>query len=246
MDTASGTLKSAFGSLALALALSAGLAGAALAQDRPVQDVLELQASATSEVSPDVAVITLVALREGADPAELVQEVDVALEHALSDARATAGVTGSTGGLSTVPRTDAHGQRVAWQVHGEIVLRSKDFGSLGKLAARLATAGPQPLLLSGVGFEISPELRQTEEAELVEHALAAFRARAALVVKTLGYNSYSIREINVGEASGGGVIRPYLMADSVRLGTASPAPVPLESGRTTLALAVHGSVQMRR
>jgi len=231
----------------VAAALSLGIPALGLAQDRPApMEVLDLSASASSDVAADLAVVTLSVIREGIDVASLSQDVDKTLTHALQDSKDTPGVVASSGGYSTQPRFDSKGQRSGWQVHGDIVLKSHDFSGLGKLIGRLtaATGGPQ---VTNSSFEVSPELRQHEEADLITRAIAAFTAKTNTAVKALGYSTWVIRNLNIGTVGGQPPpMRPMLSRSFAAAAEPAAAAMPLEPGQVHLELSVSGSVQMRR
>lgn len=228
---------------ALSLLLSLTLSAVAVAQGTPpLVDVLDLDATVTSDVAPDLAVVTMAIVREGPDAAPLTKDVNEALAKALADAKAVRGVTAANGGYSTSPRFESrNGQatRTGWQVRAEMVLKSRDFDALGSLVGRLS----QALQIAGSGFEISPELRAQESASLIDRGARAFQDKATLATKAFGYAGFSIRQVTVGSAgqSGG---RVFAARESGVM--ANAAPLPVESGRVTLSLTVSGSVQMRR
>jgi predicted secreted protein len=222
--------------LVLAL-LDCPIAGA---QDRPPpQDILELSASALSEVPADIAVVTLSVVREGSDVSALTQEADGVLNRALIEGRNVPTVTGSSGGFSTQPRTDRQGNATGWTVHGDLIFRSHDFAALGKLAGKLSGPG-FAMQVTSSSFEVSQDLRQSEEGELINRAIAAFKVKANVATKALGYASWTIREVKLGAPDGSGP-RP-MMARALSVGGAS---LPLEPGRVNLEVEVSGSVQMR-
>lgn len=221
-----------------------GVAQAVLGQDRPVPlDVANLEASASAEAAPDLAVVVLAVLREGSDSAALTQEIEQLLAHALAEAKAVSTVQAASGGFSTSPRFDGRGNRTGWRLRAEIILRSRDFSALGKLVGKLSAPADGPQIASS-RFEVSPELRQSEDADLIEHALTNFKARAAQVSKALGYAGYTVRDITVGPTQVQGGLHPVMMRAAP---ASSAAPeLPLESGLVTLQLEVRGSVQMHR
>ena len=223
------------------------LPGAIAAQERPVvlNDILDLDATVTSEVAPDLAVITLAIVREGLDVAPLTRDIDDTLARAFADAKTVPGVVAANGGYSTVPRYETRGNsntRNGWQVRAEIVLKSKDFNALGSLVGRLS----QSMQVSGSGFEISPELRAQEGASLIERGARAFQDKAAAASKAFGYSGYSIRQVTVGSPNQSGGRPMAMRMEAVESITRSVAPMPIESGRTTLTLTITGSLQMRR
>ena len=223
------------------LALAASLAaGAVYAQDRPIPlDMLNLDATVSTEVTPDLAVVVLAVVREGTDAPALTQDVNQTMARAIAVAKAAAGMTVASGGYSTTPRFDNNRQRIGWQVRSEMIVKSRDFPALGKLAGELsaAVAGPQ---ITATNFELSPELRAREESELIGRGAAAFETKAKAAAKAFGYSSYTVRRISLGSPLGGPRGRvPSLVAQA----SYSP-PMPLKGGLVTLQLTVSGSVQM--
>lgn len=246
MDSPTGTLAMRLTRFChiLLMAGCTGLAAGASAQDRPAPlDVLELSATASSEVPADTAVVTLSVVREGSDVSALTQDADGVLGHALNEAKATPSITASSGGFSTQPHNDK-GSAVSWTVHGDLILKSHDFAALGKLVGHL-TSSAGGMQITSSTFEVSSELRQNEESDLIARAINAYKAKANTASKALGYSSWTIRQINVAPLSTGGGPHPMFAARSNSFSSSS-TPMALEAGRVTLEVSVSGSVQMRR
>ena len=231
--------------LVFATLIGSTLATAALAQERlpPLADVLNLDATVTSEVAPDLAIITLAVVREGVEVAPLTRDVNATLAKAFADAKAVPGVIASNGAYSTFPRYETRNNqnvRTGWQVRAEIMLKSSDFNAIGVLAGKLSDT----MQVSSSSFEISPELRAKESSALIERAARAFQDKAAAGAKAFGYAGYSIVQVTIGDAGQSGNPRPMMMA--ARLLKQDAAPLPVESGRVTLSVNVTGAVQMKR
>jgi Predicted periplasmic/secreted protein len=209
------------------------------------QDILHLQAQVAVEIVPDVAVMTLLAEASGAEPASLTREVQQAIEAGLSASKENRAIEARTGSFSTQPRWGPRGTREGWTVRAELVLKSKDFAALGSLAGRLAQ---QKLMITTSGFEISRELREREEAALIEQGIQAFRNKASTAARAFGFSSYSLREVTLGTI--GGDIRPHPRPYELRAAAASVAaeapPVAIEGGKVSLSLTVSGAIQMSR
>ena len=208
----------------------------------PARDVLTLDATVASEVTPDLAVITLAAEAAGADAAALTREVQQAINAGLALAKATRDIEARTGGFSTQPRWNTKGGRDGWTVRAELILKSRDFGTLGTLAGRLAQ---QKLMIVSSGFETSRELREREEAALIERGIAAFQAKARTAAQAFGFTGFTLREVNLGTI--GGELRPQprpMLARAAEMAAAPPEPVAMEAGRVTMTLSVSGSVQL--
>ena len=231
--------------LALVLALAAPLPSFAQERVAPLADVLELEATVTSEVVPDLLVVNLAVVREGPDVPPLTKAVNEALAKAFAEARAVPGVTAANAGYNTSPRYETRGStstRTGWSVTGAIVLKSKDFDALGTLVGKLS----QTLQITGTGFAISPDLRARESAALIDRGARAFQDKATAAARAFGYAGYSIRQVNVGSAgeTEGRLMRAQMM--DMAAVSAKAAPMPVEAGQVTLSLSVNGSVQMRK
>jgi predicted secreted protein len=214
------------------------LLGAAPAADAAA--LLRLQTSASDAVAPDVAVATLAAVRQGPDVGALNDAVGALLDAALRRARATPGISASTGGYSTEPRmggTEGHETVDGWTVRATLVLRSADFAALGRLSAELGRG----LQIESIGSDYSPALRQRERDALQRRAIAEFRARAQSAAQDFGYRGWALHEVDVGELQGadGPPLRMQLMA-------AVAAPLPVAPSARRLSLTVSGSVELQR
>lgn len=225
--------------------LAALLVPVAQAQDRsaPPADVLNLDATVSDEVAPDLAVMTLAIVREGPDVAPLTKDVNATLAKAFAEAKGAPTVIASNGAYSTYPRYETRGSqsvRTGWTVRAEMLVKSRDFNAIGALVGKLS----ETMQITGSSFEVSPELRAKEGSLLIDRAAKAFQEKAAAAARAFGYAGYTIREVTVGSAGQTGNPRPMMM--EARMMVKSSDAVPVESGRVTLSVSVNGSVQMRR
>jgi predicted secreted protein len=227
--------------LAMGLALVASLNTFAQTSEKiPIIDGLSLESTVTTQVAPDTAVIVMAVDKEGADTAALTAETNQILAKGMADAKATAGVQAASGGYSTTQIYNNKGQRTGWHVRAELILKSKDFGSLGKLAGRLSST----MQIAQNSFELSPELRGAEEDKLIERGIAALQQKAKAAVKALGYKDFTVREITLGSARLNNEQPMPQMRMSVA--SASAEAMPIESGRVNLQLTVQGLLTMKR
>ncbi len=209
----------------------------------PVRDALTLDATASTEVIPDLAVITLAAEAQGVDAAPITREVQQVINAALAQAKATTGVEARTGAFATSQRWNSKGVRDGWTVRAELILKGKDFAVLGTLAGKLAQ---QKLMIVGSGFELSRELRDREEQALIERGIAAFRSKAQTASRAFGFGKYTLREVNLGSITGDArPIQPKVFAMRAAAAPAADAePMAIEGGKVTLSLTVNGSILM--
>ena len=210
-----------------------------------LRDSLSLDATVFTEVIPDLAVVTLAAEAQGADAAAITREVQQIINAALAQAKATAGVEARTGAFATNQRWNNKGVRDGWTVRAELIVKAKDFAVLGALAGKLAQ---QKLMIVGSGFELSRELREREEATLIERGIAAFRSKAQTASRAFGFGNFTLREVSLGSISGDArPIQPKVFAMRAAAAPAADAePMAIEGGKVTLTLTVSGGVSMSK
>ena len=228
---------------ALCLAIACLLSAPSKAQDKSsMQNVLNLSATASAPITPDTAVISLFAERTGADAATISSEINTLMADALREAKLVEGVQAATGNFSTYQQYDNKGKQTGWVVRSDLILKSKDFGSLGKLAGGLS----KTLKISSNGFEVSRELKNREEEKLMQQGLALFQAKAKTASKALGFEAYTLREVSLDQASlEGNQSQPKMMMMRSAAMDSGQADVPMQAGETTLRLTVRGAVVMK-
>jgi predicted secreted protein len=212
------------------------------AEAPPVANQLSLSASASTEVTNDVLVITFSTQREAADAATVQAQLTQALNAALAEARKAAQpgqVEVSTGSFSVQPRYAPKGEPMKWQGVAELRAEGKDFDALTRLVGRIQT-----LSVAQVGYRLSREAREKVQGEVTAQAIARFRSQAEAYAKGFGFGSVTIRavEVNSGESSVPPL--PRFRADMAAM-SAAAAPLPVEAGKSNVSAVVSGSVQMK-
>lgn len=224
-----------------ALGLAALSAGAQTVPGVVPQNVLQLSASSAVEVQQDLLVMTLRAVREGADAASVQTQLSQALNTALTEARKSAqpGVMEArTGNFSLYPRTGRDGKISGWQGSAELVLEGTDFARISAMAGKLTG-----LTVGNVGFNLSQAQRAKVAAEAQMNAIEGFRAKAAQLARGFGFSGYTLREVAVdGSSAMEGGPRPMMMQAKA---ASADAPVPVEPGKTTVVVTVSGTVQLK-
>jgi len=206
-----------------------------------VANQLSLSASATAEVTNDVLVITFSTQREGADPASLQAHLTQALNSALAEARKVARpgqVDISTGNFSVQPRYTGKDEPMKWQGVVELRAEGKDFEALAQLVGRIRT-----LSVAQVGYRLSREAREKVEAEVGTQAITRFRSQAEAHAKAFGFNSVTLRAVEVNTSASSGPPMPRFRAASAEMAMAAP-PLPVQAGTSEVSVVVSGSVQM--
>lgn len=225
-------------------ATSALLAAPAHAETAQPQGVVSLSASATVEVTKDLLSVVLSTSKEGQDAAAVQSQLKQALDAALAEARKVARpgqIDVQTGNFSLFPRYAPKGGLAGWQGYAELVIEGKDMSGIGALSGRITT-----MSVARVAQGVSRELREKVESELAAQAITRYRAKAVDYAKQFGYAGYVLREVNVsGTEAPGFSPMPMLRAAKSMAGAADEA-MPVEAGKTPLAVNVSGSVQLTK
>lgn len=224
----------------LAASLLTTTAAVASAQTLPPPaGVLSLSAEAVTEVPTDVVQLTLAAEQEGAEPSAISSALSARTQAVLAQAKRTSGVEAQSGGFTIHPSTDRNGRISTWRGRSEVILKSKDFAAVSKLAGELANQ----MQVQNVAFSLSREARQATEAKLAEQAVSAFRDKAQVSTKLFGYSGYTIREVSMNDS--GGVVPPTpRMYAAKAMSADAGAQIPMEGGKAHVTVSVNGSVQM--
>jgi predicted secreted protein len=211
--------------------------------------VLNLNASASVEVTKDVLTVVFSHTREGTDAQAVQVALRQALDAALAEARKVAKpgqVDVQTGNFSLHPRygapnPKAPGQTVitGWQGSSELVVSGKEIASIAQLTGRIPT-----MTIGRVGYSLSKEAREKVEADVTAQAIARWRAQAEQMSRQFGYASYAVREVNVttGESGDGPV--PMMRANAMAM--KMDESLPTEAGKSQVTATVSGSAQMTR
>lgn len=222
----------------LGLALAAlSLAGPARADNESAvkYPYASLQAEAVTEVARDTVRITLTAEVSDSEQAEVAAVLSRTVDSVMQQVRGKEGVKTYSGNFRVWPMNDKDGRISNWRGRAEIILESMDFEAASKLAAEVSDRMP----ITDLAFSVAPRERARYEAELLQEAAAAFRERAEALAQAFGYESYSIREIQLG-GSGAAYQPERRMMAMAAADTA--VSVPLEGGTERISLSVQGTV----
>ena len=158
---------------------------------------------------------------------------------AIETAQARQGLRVRSGGYRTFPVEDPkRAQLRRWRGSQDLIVEGAD----AKLVSDLLGELQSKLQLRSIVFRISPERLRAVEAELVDEALDAFRARAEGVRTKLGARGYEIVHIQV-ETPGGPPVIPMRM-QAMAMAEARVAPPALEGGTSTLRVGANATIEL--
>jgi predicted secreted protein len=208
----------------------------------PAQNVVQLSANGSVEVQQDLLSISMATTRDGPDAGTVQNQLKVALDAALAEAKKSAQpgqMDVRTGNFSLYPRYARDGKINGWQGSVELVLEGRDFARISTVAGKVQT-----LTMGNVAFSLSREQRTKVEGEAQSIAIDRFKAKAADIAKSFGFGGYTLREVSVNANDQGFVPRPRAMAMEAKVAS-SEAPMPVEAGKSTVLVTVAGTVQLK-
>lgn len=200
---------------------------------------VELQAEASREVQNDLMHASLYAEVSDPSAARVADQLNRLSAAALKAAGEVAAVKARSGANHTYPVNDRAGKLTGWRGRSEVRLESKDGRAMAALIGTLQAS----MQLGGVSFTVSPELRRKVENELIDEAVAAFKARADIAAKAIGGRSYRIRRIALGTGGTQPSPRP-LAARAMSLQSAEVAAPVFEAGTSVVNVVASGTVEV--
>lgn len=209
----------------------------ALAQDAPLVPVpvVTVGATASTTVPNDRLHAWLRAEGENASAAVAAANVNARVARVLAKLKALPAAQVSTSGYTSQHLAEK-GKPPRWRIVQTIKVEGADFAAIGDAVARLQAE--DGVLLSGISFGVSDELRRRTQDAVTQQAIAAWRARAQAAAQGFGIAGWRPGRIAI---QAGDPIRPYpMMARGEMAMAAAPAPVPLEAGSTEVSVTVSG------
>jgi len=196
--------------------------------------VLHLSQTAERKLARDVLHVELRAEKTGADPQTVEAAINQSMTKALATVRATPGVEIATGSYN-VYRDAPEKNPPQWTGSQILSLSGADAGTLLKLGGTLQSAG---LVMSNLGYDVSPGAVRGAEDALTDEALAALERRGAAIAQQLHLTLLGYRDLTVGNAGTGEGPLPRM---GVAAMTAMPAPVAAP-GEATVRVMVSADI----
>jgi len=161
------------------------------------------------------------------------------LRDVLAELRRDGSLQVRSGNYLTQPRYSREGRIEAWRVRGELVIESADIAAVsratGQLAGRMNTAS--------IGFRLSAASRAEAEKALTKEAADRFHEKARDAAVALGFSGFDLLEVNL---NAGGPQFPAPLARGAAMAASAGEPVPVEPGRSQVAVTFNGLVRLKR
>lgn len=210
---------------------------AAHAEEACSSQCIEFQSSASRQVENDLLLATLSLRLDAPTPAEVARKLNTGLNGALRLAAGYAGVRLRSGNQQTQPVYGKNDRIVGWRGQAELQLESRDFKSAAELIGRLQDS----LQLTRLGFALAPETQRSQENQVIQDALAAFRERAETIRKSLGASDYRVVRLSVQQ--GGQPGYPMLAMRAKAMDDSMPTP-DFAAGDSQMSITVNGVIEL--
>ncbi|MFT4021127.1 MAG: SIMPL domain-containing protein [Acinetobacter sp.] len=222
---------------------SSFIASTTFAQDNPPpNNLINLQADATREVSNDQMQAILYIEKNNRNPSELASQVTQALNQAFAISRQYPQVKVTTGTQNTQPIYDDKNKLKEWRAHAEIQLISTDFKATSQLMSQLQNS----FQTDSVNFSVSEKLRKKVENELIVEASKSFQQRAQLLSQAWNKSSYQLINLNLNTSTNRP--QPYLRANLMKASAPISDSAPTQevsAGESKISVSANGSIELR-
>ena len=185
-------------------------------------------------VTRDLLRVELRVEETGAEPRSVQAAINRRMAAALDRARQAAGVRVETGSYR-VGEERPQNAPARWRGSQSVTLKGKDADAVLKLAGALQSDG---LIMSSLGYDVSPETVRSAQDELTAEALAALDRRAASVAAAMHLSVLRYRDLRVGNAETEGRPMPRFAA----MAAAAPPPPVAEPGEAVIHVTVEGDL----
>ncbi|APO94450.1 SIMPL domain-containing protein [Xanthomonas vesicatoria] len=238
--------------LLLALSIAAGTAMTAHAQSASNYTIpndgtlLNVSAEAEAKRVPDIATLSAGVVTQAADSNSAMRQNAEQMSKVMTAVKA-AGIADKdvqTSGINLSPQytyKENEAPKInGYQASNTVSLKVRDISKLGKVLDTLAAQGANDI--NGPSFSVDQPEPAYDEARVA--ALKKAQTRADTYAKSLGLKVRRIVSISEGRA-GGGVVRPMMMAASMRSAKAE-MDTQVAPGESTLSITLDVTFELGR
>jgi len=202
-------------------------------------NLINLNATAATEVANDQVSSVIQVMLNGTDPTTLGQQVNQRSNQLLEKIKNYNSVKSQTTGYQTRPMYK-DSQIVSWQVSQQIRLHSHDFTQMSELLGDVQALGT----VQSIEFSLSDELIESTQNELMQQAISKFRDKAVLIQQQFNQPGYRLVNMSVNTS---GYAPIHRMESSMMMSAdmnSKSAPAALEAGSNKVSVDVHGQIQL--
>lgn len=204
---------------------------------------MTLQVFLSENVVNDQMSVTLFIEKEARVASTVNSEVLVELNALIAEAKKVPGVEAVLGSVHTGQYWTQQDKQARWRVRGEVVLTSASTPDLGALVGRLVTR--PGVMIGRTEFDLSADKKSEVVDRLINRAGAELRRKAGVAVKSLGYESFEIILVNIGDNIGQpGPVMPLMMRATAE--SAASPDMPTEGIKRNISVTMGASVLLKK
>jgi predicted secreted protein len=220
-----------------AILICLSLLACAAEDKKPTGTIVSFSAEASQTVSNDLARATVFAEATDTNSAAVARKVNNLMAQAIATAKGFPDVKTRSGSTWTSPIYGKDGRTItSWQMRSELQLESRDIAALGDLLGKLQGS----LGVSQINLQPAPETRKKAIEQATLDALNAFQEKAKRIAGNFK-KYYKVVRMNV-DTSGQGPVYPMVRGAMMKMEDA--APMPIESGDSTVNATVSGEIEL--
>lgn len=202
-------------------------------------NLINLNATAATEVANDQVTSVVQVMLNGTDPTKLGQQVNQRSNQLLEKIKRYDSVKSQTTGYQSRPMYK-DSQIVSWQVNQQIRLHSHDFTQMSELLGDVQSLST----VQSIEFSLSDALIESTQNELMQQAISKFRDKASLIQQQFNEPGYRLVNMSVNSSGHSPV---YRMESSMMMASdmsRKNAPAALEAGTNKVSVDVQGQIQL--
>ena len=208
------------------------------AEDSLDYNLVSIQTSVDKEVENDQMQVLLSVEHQAKQANGAASKVNADMQWALDLAKKYKGVRIATKNYTTHPRYNKQ-TIIAWQASQQLEIKGDKFEAISELVSHLQAR----LQVKSMGFSPKADTKKVVEDQLIVSAAEAFKRRAQIVTKALGFTSYEIVDLNLSTP---GYPAPYARQRVMMADESSHQDIAMNSGTSKVVVSATGRIQLRQ
>ncbi len=216
------------------------LSGHSLA-DETLFNVFSLQAQSEQEIVNDQMRVILSVEHQNVNPNVLSNKINSDMQWALAQIKKSKKASAFNSKSMTYNTYPVYKNEriVAWQASQQLEIKSEAITALNNLVGKLQ----ERLLIKQMSFIPTDQTRKQAENKLLNKALDAFKARAAIIQQNMQAKSYKIVDVNINT---GNHIQPMqFRQQKAKFSMAANSAPAVEAGTSKIVVTVNGRIQLQ-
>jgi predicted secreted protein len=212
----------------------------AAAENAMQYGLINLDASATTDVSNDELITHLQVIEDGRDPAKLTSLVNKKTGLVLDALENFKAISAKTSNYNTRPLYH-EGEISSWQVSQQLTLETSDFEQMSQFIAEINSLAN----IQSMQFRVSRQQAEQVKQALLKEAIGKFKNKAKLVADQFDSPKYQLVSLSVD----GNHISPMPVMERATMMAADASgkgvPAALSAGSNEVTVQVRGTVQLQ-